>query len=86
LLVIIFNIAKTLEEQMNYIKIFLTSLTVFILFFVVKPASSEIISASPVNSCIVSGSNHVEYVYIDDRLYEVTYSDDGRVLQVQPAE
>lgn len=72
---------------MNYLKLFFTSLSVLILFLIVKPAVSETVSNSPV-SCYsaVSGNYHVEYIYIDDRLYEVTYSEDGRVLQLDPVE
>jgi len=72
---------------MNYLKVLLVAISVFILFFAVKPAAAETISASPYSvNYAVSANNHVEYVYINDRLYEVTYSDDGRILMVDPVE
>ncbi|MBS1513436.1 MAG: hypothetical protein JSS63_00285 [Bacteroidetes bacterium] len=69
---------------MKYLKLLIVSISVFVLFFLVKPASSETLPERPVYPGSISGNNYSEFVYIDGRLYEIVYSDDGKIILIQP--
>jgi hypothetical protein len=70
---------------MKSIKNLILSLVVTVLSFASIITSTETIFAANQNTeTSVSAQAHVEYVYIGNHLYAVTYDTDGKVVMMEP--
>ena len=68
---------------MKTIKYFFFTLIIFILLIISVPTISEANSLEPNSTTINEANNYVEYIYIDGVRYTYTYSDDGKLIEIE---
>jgi hypothetical protein len=73
---------------MKYIKLFLLALLVTVLSLITNPISAKTLLTNSTQNFInsVSPEHTVEYVVIDGHTYVIHYDEDGKIMQILPAD
>ena len=73
---------------MKYIKLSVLAIVVTVLSLIANPIDAKTLITTNKQDFTFSATakQTVQYIYIDGDLYEVIYDDDGKIIQIQPAD